>query len=132
MLGWCPLKICRMRTLGIDYGRSKIGLAIAEGSLAEPWKVVAPDALKKILETESFDKIVVGVSSGAMGKEQKRFALVISHWTSAIIETFDETLTTKEAQRLSLEAGLPRKKRRGMEDAFAACLMLQSYLDENV
>lgn len=120
-----------MRILGIDYGRSKIGLAVAEGSLAEPWKVVAPGALKRILEEEKFDKIVVGVSSGTMGEEQKKFALAIGHWTSVIVETFDETLTTKEAQRLSLEVGISRKKRRSLEDAFAACLMLQGYLDSH-
>ena len=61
-----------------------------------------------------------------MAEEQKEFAKNLG------AETFDETLTTKEAQRLSLEAGLPRKKRRGMEDAFAATLMLQSYLDNHV
>lgn len=114
------------RILAIDYGRSKIGLAIAEGTLAEPWKVVKPEALKKILGNESFDKIIVGVSSGQMGEEQKKFAKEIG------AETFDETLTTKEAQRLSIEAGINRKKRRGMEDAFAASIMLQSYLDSNV
>ena len=115
-----------MKILGIDYGRSKIGLATTEGSLAEPWKVVKTSELKKVLENESFDKIIVGVSRGAMAEEQKGFAKSLG------AETFDETLTTKEAQRLSLEAGLPRKKRRGMEDAFAATLMLQSYLDNHV
>lgn len=115
-----------MRVLGIDYGRSKVGLAIAEGGLAEPWKVVTPAALKKILEKERFDRIIVGVSAGAMGKEQEKFAREIG------AEIFDEALTTKEARRLSLEAGLSRKKRREMEDAFAACLMLQSYIEQNV
>lgn len=115
-----------MKILGIDYGRKKIGLAIAAGSLAEPWKVVKPDILTRILKEGSFDKIVVGISAGAMGEEQKEFAKSIG------AETFDETLTTKEAQRLSLEAGLSQKKRRDLEDAFAASLMLQSYLDQNV
>ena len=112
-----------MKILAIDYGRSKIGLATAEGSLAAPWKVIKPGELKKILEKENFNKIVVGVSSGAMAEEQREFARSIG------AETFDETLTTKEAQRLSLEAGIGRKKRKGMEDAFAAALMLQNYLD---
>lgn len=112
-----------MRILGIDYGRSKIGLAIAEGSLAEPWKVVKPGDVKGILEQEKFDKIVVGVSEGVMGEESKKFAEALS------AETFDETLSTQDAQRLSREAGINQKKRRGMEDAFAASIMLQNYLD---
>jgi len=112
-----------MKMLGIDYGRTKMGLAVAESTLAEPWKVVKPSELKKIVETENFDKIVVGISEGEMGKEQKEFAKELG------AETFDETLTSYDAQRLSREAGISRKKRRGMEDAFAAAIMLQNYLD---
>lgn len=120
----------KMKILGIDYGRAKIGIAIAVGLLAEPWKVFKvnsfEDAVKKVKSvfTEtSADKIVVGVSEGEMGEESKRFA------ESLGAETFDETLTSQDAQRLSIEAGLPRKKRQGMEDAFAASIMLQNYLD---
>lgn len=114
-----------MKILGIDYGRSKIGLAIAEGGLAEPWKVVEPEEVKIILEQEKFDKVVVGISEGEMGEESKRFAESIG------AGTFDETLTSQDAQRLSREAGVGQKKRRGMEDAFAAAIMLQNYLDSH-
>lgn len=112
-----------MKILGIDYGRSKIGLAIAEGRLAEPWKVVNPIELMKILANEKFDKIVVGISEGEMGTESGKFAKTLG------AETFDETLSTQEAQRLSREAGVSKKKQRGMEDAYAASIMLQNYLD---
>lgn len=112
-----------MKILGIDYGRSKIGLAIADEGFAEPWKVVNPIELKKILEKLKFDKIVVGVSEGEMGEESSRFAKSIG------AETFDETLSTQDAQRLSREAGISRKKLRGMEDAYAASIMLQNYID---
>jgi putative Holliday junction resolvase len=116
-----------MKILGIDYGRKKIGLAISEGSLAEPWKVIRGDDLidqmKKILAQGAFDKVIVGISGGTMAVEQESFARSLG------AETFDETLTTKEAQRLSQEAGISRKKRREMEDAFAAAIILQNYLD---
>ena len=119
-----------MKILGIDYGRKKIGLALGVGSLAEPMKVIRysdtkilEGQIKKIVEEENIEKIVVGISEGEMGEESKRFAQSIG------AETFDETLTSKEAQRLSIEAGISRKKRKGMEDAYAASIMLQSYLD---
>lgn len=115
-----------MKTLGIDYGRSKIGLAIGVGSFAEPWKVIKPIELKKVLEQEKFDKIIVGVSEGEMAVESKKFAETLG------AETFDETLTSKDAQRMSMEANVPQKRRHEMEDAFAASIMLQSYLDQNV
>lgn len=119
-----------MKTLGIDYGRSKIGLAIGVGTLAEPLKVVrvssfedAVQKIKKEIEMEEPDKVVVGVSEGEMGEESRKFAEEIG------ATTFDETLTSRDAQKLSIEAGINRKKRREMEDAYAAALMLQNYLD---
>jgi putative Holliday junction resolvase len=119
-----------MKILGIDYGRSKIGLAIGIGLFAEPFKVIRvdgfEDAIKKVLQVlqvEQVDKVIVGVSEGEMGAESKKFAKEIG----AI--TFDETLTSKDAQKLSIEAGISRKKRHQMEDAFAASITLQNYLD---
>lgn len=119
-----------MKILGIDYGRSKVGLAIAETPLAQPMGVIrytTPGELqvkiKRIIEENDIEKIIVGVSEGEMAKESKEFAKIIG------AETFDETLTSHEAQRLSMEAGIKRKKRHEMEDAFAATIMLQNYLD---
>ena len=45
------------------------------------------------------------------------------------VETWDETLSTQDAQELSLSAQLPQKRRKEMEDAFSSTLVLQSYLD---
>lgn len=126
-----------MKILGIDYGRSKVGLALADGPLAEPLKVIRYkygdlliDEIKKIIEKEEIEKVVVGVSEGEMGEESKNFALAISHLPLAIsVETFDETLTSHDAQTLSIEAGIGRKKRKEMEDAYAAAIMLQNYLN---
>jgi putative transcription antitermination factor YqgF len=121
-----------MKTLGIDYGRSKIGLALGVGTLSEPFRVIhvssfedAIQKIKKEIEKEKPDKVVVGISEGEMGEESKKFADEIG------AETFDETLTSRDAQKLSIEAGIPRTKRHEMEDAYAASLMLQNYLDEN-
>ena len=126
-----------MRTLGIDYGRKKIGLAISEIGLAEPLRVIRYadikilcEQIKKIVEEEKIDNIIVGVSEGQMAKETKEFLKTIRYTLNPIpCETFDETLTSQDAQRLSQEAEIPRKKRREMEDAYAASLMLQNYLD---
>lgn len=120
------------KILGIDYGRSKVGLAIADGTLAEPLKVIRYkdknillSEIKKIIENEEIEKVVVGVSEGEMGEESKEFAREFN------AETYDETLTSQDAQFLSREAGINRKKRHEMEDAYAATIMLQNYLDFN-
>lgn len=121
-----------MNILGVDYGRSKIGFAVSEGKLAEPYKVIkvkdfvdAVEKVLKIIKLLGVTKTVVGITEGEMGEEQIRFAKVLG------AETFDETLSTQDAQIYSIAAGLKRKKRKEMEDAFAASIMLQNYLDVN-
>jgi putative transcription antitermination factor YqgF len=119
-----------MKILGIDYGKRKVGFAIADGPLAEPLQVIKySDAdvlkakIKQIIESEKIEKVVVGVSEGEMGRESENFAREIG------AETFDETLSTRDAQTLSREAGINRKKRHELEDAYAAAIMLQNWLD---
>ncbi len=125
-----------MRILGIDYGRSKMGIAIADGPLAEPLKVfhykdtkLVAEQIKRIIEEENIEKVVIGVSEGLMGEESKNFSKSFGEMINIPVETSDETLSTQDAQRLSREAGIHQKRRRKMEDAFAACVMLQNYLD---
>jgi len=125
-----------MRILGIDYGRAKIGLAVAENGFSEPLKVVRvnsfDDAVKKVLQVlqvEQVDKVVIGISEGKMSEETKKFVLAIQPFIHSTISLSDETLTSQDAQRMSREAGISRKKRHGMEDAYAASIMLQNWLD---
>lgn len=128
-----------MKILGIDYGRSKIGLAIAEGSLADPMGVIRytdtqilVDKLIKIIEENNVEKVIFGVSEGEMAKESKNFSINLGKIIKIPVETFDETLSTQDAQRMSMEAGIGQKKRHQMEDAYAAAIMLQNYLDFKV
>ena len=125
-----------MKTLGIDYGRSKMGLAFADGSLAEPLKVIryvdtriVAEQIKKIIEDMGIEKVIVGVSEGEMGKESENFSKSFGKMLTIPVETADETLSTQEAQMLSKEAGIHQKKRHQMEDAYASTIMLQNYLD---
>lgn len=127
-----------MKVLGVDYGRSKVGLAIGEGSLAEPLKVIRykdpktfDGEIKKIIEKEGFEKVVVGISEGKMAEETREFVKRLGGEIGIPIETFDETLTSQDAQALSIEAGVKRSKRKKMEDAYAAAIMLQNYLDSH-
>ena len=127
-----------MRLLGIDFGRAKIGLAISEGFLAEPYSVIRYEDEKELLEKikvlvdkEKIDKVVVGVSEGKSAEEATSFGEKLRELGLEVI-FFDETLSTVSAQELSREAGMKRKKRKALEDAFAASVMLQSFLESNV
>lgn len=129
-----------MKLLGVDYGRRKIGLALSDGSLADPFDVLRADSVEEAVEkvaevvgVEKVEKVIVGISEGKMAEETLVFLSTLRSLLLTIpTETFDETLSTQDAQKMAIEAGVPRLKRKSLEDAFAAAVMLQSYLDAHV
>jgi len=126
-----------MKILGIDYGRSKIGLAVGDTvtGLVEPVGVYNSSRFKvqsaKLIKNENIKKIIIGVPGGQIEKEIRVFGESITKLFKITVEYFDETLSTQEAQKIMIEAGRARNKRKKLEDAYAACLMLEYYLESN-
>jgi putative Holliday junction resolvase len=125
-----------MRILGIDYGKRKIGIALGDERLVEGLTVVryedekkALEKIVKIIKKEKVNEIVVGVSEGQIGEESRKFGEKLGKKVNLPVHFQDETLTTRDAQALSIIAGIKRKKRRALEDAYSAALILQNYLD---
>ena len=125
--------------LAVDYGKAKIGLAISFGSLAEPYMVIKYKTMEyvlgkieQIIRKEEVDRVVIGISEGKMRKESENFAELIKKNVNIEVATQDETLSTHQAIELSISSGIRQKKRRENEDAYAACVILQSYLDEKL
>lgn len=125
-----------MNYLGIDYGDAKIGLSISSGKLADPLTVIyyhtIDEAIKKILKVideEHIDLIAIGLPEGQVAVRVGIFKQALEEKTNKQIIFTDETLSTKEAQSKAIEAGINRKKRRHLEDAYSAALILQQYLD---
>jgi RNase H-fold protein (predicted Holliday junction resolvase) len=75
--------------------------------------------------------VVIGVSDGKMGKITKNFVRELKNRYQdqpvEIIEA-DETLSSKDAQRLMITLGVSQKERKE-EDAYSAMLILQQFLD---
>src|SRR3989304_8108161 len=114
-----------MVILGIDWGESKLGLALSLGKIAEPYEVVRysdieilKETLAEIIKRQNVDKIVIGVSEGKSEESARSFGLKINNLGPEIV-FFDETLSTAKAQELSKEAGIKRKKKKALEDAFS-------------
>lgn len=123
-----------MKYLGIDFGLKKIGLAISEGALASPWKILAVkgfsdavDKTSKIIEENSFDKIVIGLPEGKMGQNVTGFVKVLKK-RGFEVATADETLSSKRAVEVMIKQGV-RQKKRQEEDAYSAAGILQQFLD---
>ena len=134
-----------MRVLGIDYGRKRLGLALSdEGAmLATPLPhhrrshSLGRDVrvLTALASARDVGAIVVGLplhmngSSGEMAEEATQFAQMLGEAARMPVDLIDERLTSAEAERVLLEADLPRQRRKQLRDSLAAVLILQSYLD---
>jgi len=121
-----------MKILGIDFGERRIGLAIAESGLAEPFSIIeVSDPLSqivKICEQEKIQKIVLGLPPGS--EKIKKFGRRLMEKTGLEVIFWDETLTSEEALTKMIQAGRPQRKRRRLDDISAA-LILQEYLDSH-
>ncbi|OGY90389.1 MAG: hypothetical protein A3B30_00220 [Candidatus Komeilibacteria bacterium RIFCSPLOWO2_01_FULL_52_15] len=118
--------------LGIDFGDSRVGLALAPGdSIAVPYSIVRYgdgfwQKLGTILADEKITDIVVGLPIGLSGNETERtrktrdfIASLRGHTALPVVES-DERFSSLVARR-----NLPK----GPDDALAAAEILQGYLD---
>lgn len=125
-----------MKYLGVDFGLRRIGLAISEGEIASPWKVLEvknfSDAVEKIsaiIKDENFEKIIVGLPQGKIGKTVTGFINKLRK-DGIDIEATDETLSSKNALSLMIDLNIPKEK-RAVNDAYSASLILQNFLDDS-
>ncbi len=134
-----------MRSLGIDYGTVRIGLAISDalGMIAQPYCVVtatdgkkAVEQIAEICRKEGVEQIVVGLPRHMSGEESdssaaaRKLGAKIEETTGLPVAFVDERMSSLAAERAMLEADLSRKKRKTKIDAVAASIILQSFLDK--
>ncbi len=132
-----------MRILGIDFGEKRIGLALSDplgltaqgiDTLLRVNKNQCLEALLKLCEEHGVKEIVIGLPmnmNGSVGPKAKEVLELVPELEKALhrpVKTWDERLTSLEADRLMIEQGLSRKKRKNQSDRLAATLILQSYL----
>ncbi len=133
-----------MRTLGIDFGERRIGLALSdpEGRVALPHDTLergndrtALRRIRTIVERESVGRLVVGEpvnldgSRGPAAERTRRFADKLAAATGLPCEMIDEALTSVEAVERLRAAGVDTRRHPERVDAMAAQILLQQALD---
>ncbi len=135
-----------MRTLCLDVGTHRIGVAVSDesGIIAQPLtsiKVTSSvskviDEVKALCEEYEIQTIVVGLplclSGGSHGKSAmaaKDIGSRIEESVGVLVTYWDERFTTAEAERVLIDAGVRRANRCQVVDKVAASLILQGYLD---
>jgi putative Holliday junction resolvase len=100
-----------------------ISRAIDAAQVAE---IAARNEVGLIIVGQSFDE---DGKPNPAGRSAGRFADELKNQTNIPIEMWDEAFSTQKARAARIELGVSRKKRAGHQDAFAAVVILQSYIE---
>ena len=133
-----------IRILALDVGEKRIGLAVSDplGITAQGLEVLtrkdrAAD-LNRLLEVArqwGVQRVVVGLPrhmNGRLGSSAPQILELVEILQKTLgveVVTWEERLTTAEAERVLIQADVSRRRRRQVVDQLAAVLILQNYLD---
>jgi putative Holliday junction resolvase len=137
-------QIYRMRILALDHGTKRVGVAVSDElkMIAQPLEYIPAepfadflDRLKEILREKEVEMILVGMprnmdgSYGPAALKVREFVATLNEAVTVPIRTWDERLTSAQAQRFLIQGGVRRDQRKEKVDKTAAAILLQSYLD---
>jgi putative Holliday junction resolvase len=132
------------RILGVDYGDSRIGLALSDPLkiIASPFKTFRNEGrekclqfLQSLIEEKEIEAIVVGLPIGMKGQDTaqtikvREFADSLSIFNLPI-ELEDERLSSVSAQKSMIMQNIKTGHNKGMIDERAAAILLQQFLDK--
>jgi len=133
-----------MRILAIDHGTRRIGIALSDELhiIAQPREFIPADPfpeflarLKQILREQEVGLVLVGMprnmdgSYGPAALKVQEFVAVLNEVIGVPIKTWDERLTSVQANRFLRQAQVRGRKQKEKVDQTAAAILLQSYLD---
>jgi putative Holliday junction resolvase len=136
--------VAKTRSLGLDIGDRRIGVAMSDpqGILASPLTIINRtdelsdiNAILAMVDQNQVGVLVIGLPlsmNGSIGPQAEKvqdFARQLSSHVKVPIEFRDERFTTVDAQRI---IKMNKKSRKTRDDAMAAAIILQSYLDEKI
>ncbi|RMF65590.1 MAG: Holliday junction resolvase RuvX [Calditrichaeota bacterium] len=133
-----------MRILAIDFGEKRVGLALSDptGVIAQGLPTIEYrgqrhllSELGNIVRKYDVEKVVVGLpltmkgERAAAAEKTEEFVAKLEATLAIPVETWDERLTSRLAERTMLACGQSPSRKKSKVDEIAAMLLLQSYLD---
>jgi putative Holliday junction resolvase len=133
-----------MRILALDHGTKRIGVAVSDETktIAQPLEFIPAEPfadflerLRQLIREKEVDLILIGLprnmdgSYGPAALKVRAFVAAMQNAVTTPIKTWDERLTSAQANRVLIQGNVRRKKRKEKVDQTAAAILLQSYLD---
>ena len=124
-----------MKYLGIDYGAKRVGVAVSDaaGTIAFPRATLPNDAqlfsqLAELITNEKIGSIVVG-DTRSHGNKENPVTAEAESFVAALQKTFDVSVERVWEMWSSIEASRYAPEGKEHNDASAAAIILQRYLD---
>jgi len=133
-----------MRILALDHGTKRIGVAVSDELklIATPLEFIAAEPfaaflerLRQILREKEVELVLIGLprnmdgSYGPAALKVQEFVAVLRDAITIPVQTWDERLTSAQANRFLLQGNVRRADRKQKVDKMAAAILLQSWLD---
>ena len=133
-----------MRILALDHGTVRIGVALSDElqMIASPQEFIPAEPfadvlgrIRQLIREREVELILIGMprnmdgSYGPAADKVREFATALKDAIAIPIKTWDERLTSAQANRALVAGGVRREKRKEKVDKTAAAILLQSYLD---
>lgn len=134
-----------MKYMALDLGDARIGIATSDimGMIAngyETYRRVDPERdlryIADLIQKVGAQTVVIGLPINMDGTKGERveksyaFGFALGQAAPTVkIDYQDERLTTITGERMLIEAGVRREKRKQVIDKIAATIILQTYLD---
>ncbi|MCL4507125.1 MAG: Holliday junction resolvase RuvX [Chloroflexi bacterium] len=130
------------RSIGLDVGNRRIGVAVSDTLkvIARPLDVIdrkrqdALQSINQLVKSQLADEVIVGYpwnadgSAGSQARQVEAFVAQLRALLDVPIHLCDERYSTGEA--IEILETRRRKDRVAHEDAIAAAVILQRYLDQ--
>ena len=132
------------RIVALDLGSKRVGVAVSDplGLTAQGLAVVVRRAdrefcavIGRVLGEYDAERLIIGLplalngTEGPAAQTARQCAASLEAALTVPVDLWDERLTTVQAERVMVDAGVRRAKRRANIDKLAAVLILQSWLD---
>ena len=133
-----------MKAMGIDYGESRIGIALSDllKMLASPYDIYVAKHTDEdyqyftdLIKRESVDTLVVGLPYNMQGEEQaiaqkaREFGNKLADISGCKLVLVDERMTSVVAEDILRQKYRDWRDRKKNLDKYAAMVILQDYLD---
>jgi len=129
-----------MRRFGLDFGNKYLGVAFSENNVTLPmaplitknWNVLLAE-LTKLVAINFVEEIVLGLplsvdgSNNTSSQKVKEFGTLLEKRLKLPVYLVDESFSSKEALKRSIDLGMSEKSRRHL-DSLAAVVILERFL----